>query len=333
VYQGGFLQVENAPQMAGTMKVWQFDRYGKPSVLRLKERPIPTPGPNDVLIEVLASGINPSDVANVGGHFHAPLPRVPGRDYAGVIAGGNGRVGEEVWGSGPAFGVARDGADAQYIVVPATWVSKKPSTLSMAQAATIGVPFLAAWWSLIEAVQLAAGETVLVTGVSGAVGNAATQIAHARGARVIGADRSQGNPSGADALIDTTDQDLVKETMALTWGKGADAALDTVGGALFEPTLKSLARGGRQVAIASRPAVVSFNLVDFYHELKQLIGFDTMKLTGEQIASTLDHLRDEFESGKLRPPDLRTWPFDDAVVAYEAVAAHEPPLKHALVMR
>jgi NADPH:quinone reductase len=318
--------------MTATMKAWCFDRYGKPSVLRLVERPIPVPGPNEVLIKVLASAINPSDVKNVSGHFHTPLPRVPGRDYAGITAGGEGRPGEEVWGSGPAFGVARDGTHAEYIVIPRTWMSIKPSTLTAAEAATIGVPYLAAWWSLVETARIAAGETVLITGVSGAVGNAATQIAHLRGARVIGADLSKENPSGADVLIDTSDHDLSTEVMRLTSGKGVDAALDTVGGPLFEPSLKSLAHGGRQVAIASAPQVVSFNLVDFYHGVKKLIGFDTMALTGEQIAATMDRLREQFESGNLRAPEIRTWPFERAVEAYEAVAKHEPPLKHVLLM-
>ncbi|MBV8148337.1 MAG: zinc-binding alcohol dehydrogenase family protein [Candidatus Eremiobacteraeota bacterium] len=315
------------------MKAWLFDRYGEPSVLRLEERPMPVVGPGEVLIEVLASGINPSDVKNLAGLFKSPLPRVPGRDYAGVIAGGDGKAGEEVWGSGPAFGVARDGADAQYIVVPSSWISRKPSALSMAEAATIGVPYLAAWWTLVETARIASGETVLVTGVSGAVGGAATQIAHARGARVIGADRSKENPSGADAMIDTTDQDLAQGVMALTSGKGVEVSLDTVGGTLFEASLKSLARGGRQLAIASSPQVVSFNLVDFYHGLKQLIGIDTMALTGEQIAATMDELRVQFENGKLHPPEIRTWPFERAVEAYEAVANHEPPLKHVLLVR
>jgi NADPH:quinone reductase len=316
--------------MAGTMKAWCFDRYGEPTVLRLEERPMPTPGKNEVLIEVVASGINPSDVKNVSGHFKAPLPRVPGRDYAGVIVSGDGRAGEEVWGSGPGFGVARDGVHAQFVAMPSSWVSRKPSTLTMAQAAAIGVPFLAAWWSLVETAQIAAGETVLVTGVSGAVGSAATQIAHARGARVIGADRSPDNPSGADVLIDTTEHDLSSEVMERTSGEGVELVLDTVGGPLFEPSLKSLARRGRQVAIASTPQVVSFNLVDFYHGLRRLLGVDTMALNGKEIAATMNQLRLAFENGKLLAPEIRTWPFDRAIEAYEAVAKHDPPTKHVL---
>jgi NADPH:quinone reductase len=314
------------------MKVWQFDRYGPPPVLTLIERPALVPGAGQVLVKLEASGVNPSDVKNVAGHFKAPLPRVPGRDYAGIVIAGDGQEGDEVWGSGPGFGVVRDGAHAEYIVLASAWLSRKPRTLSMAQAASIGVPFLAAWWALIAAGRLQAGETILITGASGAVGNAATQIAHERGARVIGADLSTANPSRVDAIIDTTKEPLTEAVLALTERRGVDLVFDTVGGALFEPALNSLRPEGRQIAIASSPQIVSFNLVDFYHGRRRLIGVDTMALTGEQIAGTLDALREGFENGSLQPSPLKTWPFASAVEAYEAVARRHPPTKHVLTM-
>jgi NADPH:quinone reductase-like Zn-dependent oxidoreductase len=314
------------------MKALRFERYGTPRVLILDERPIPAPGAGEVLIKVLASGINQSDVKNVAGHFKAALPRVPGRDFAGVVVAGAGQEGTEVWGSAPGFGVTQDGTHAEYIAIPLAWTARKPSTLDMAQAAGLGVPYLAAWDSLVKVAQIQAGETVLIMGVSGAVGRAATQIAHWRKARVIGAGVSLDNPSGAEAMIDTTRQDLAQEVHALTGGKGADLALDLVGGVLFEPVSKSLRKGGRQIAIASNPQVVSFNLVDFYHGLKQLVGVDTMSLSGEEIKATLEGLVPGFESADLTPPTLRKWPLTDAIQGYEAVAAGGGGVKHVLIM-
>ncbi len=314
-----------------TMKVWSFDRYGPPSALQLHERDLPQPGPGEVLVKVAATAINPSDVKNVSGHFKASTPRVPGRDYAGIVVAGDGRHGEEVWGSGPGFGVARDGAHAEYLLMPSAWVSRKPAQLSMQQAAAIGVPYLTAWSALVTAGDIQPGETVLVTGVSGAVGRAATQIAHWKQARVIGASRSMDNPSGADAIIDTTRQDLSAEVKALTDGKGADLALDAVGGELFEHCLHALRRGGRQIAISSNPQVVSFNLVDFYHGVKRLIGVDSMGLNGPDIAALMDLLRAGFEEGALQPPAVQTWSFDQAIDAYEAVAVGGAPVKHVLL--
>ncbi|MEO7073457.1 MAG: zinc-binding alcohol dehydrogenase family protein, partial [Rhodanobacter sp.] len=235
------------------------------------------------------------------------------------------------WGSGPGFGVARDGAHAEYFVMPSGWVSRKPPQLSMAQAAAIGVPYLTAWSALVTAGKIQAGETVIVTGVSGEVGRAATQIAHWKKARVMGASRSTDNPSAADAVIDTTRQDLAGEVKALTDGEGAHLALDVVGGALFAPCLQALRRGGRQVVIASNPQVVSFNLVDFYHGVKKLVGVDSMGLSGADIVVMLGQLRTGFELGVLQPPAVKTWSFDQAVEAYEAVAKGGVPRKHVLM--
>jgi len=313
------------------MSEWFFDRYGTPEVLSLRRRAVPIPGPGEVLVKVLATAINPSDVKNVSGHFKSRTPRVPGRDFAGVVAAGCGREGEEVWGSGSGFGVARDGAHAQYIVLRSSWVGRKPAKLDMAQAAAVGVPYLTAYCSLVTEGRLQEGETALVTGVSGAVGRAATQIAHWRKARVIGAGRSPENPSGADLLVDMTKQDLPGRVMELTGGKGADLALDAVGGPMFEACLRSLGRRGRQIAIVSDPQVVSFNLVDFYHGMKHLVGVDSMGLGGEEILASMDALRAGFEAGALEAPAVKTWAFEEAVEAYRAVARGGVPVKHVLV--
>jgi NADPH2:quinone reductase len=306
--------------MSKKMKVWSFDRYGTPDVLALSERDVPTPGKGEVLVQVDATAVNPSDVANVGGHFKSSLPRVPGRDFAGVIASGDGPVGTEVWGSGPGWGVKTDGTHAEYIVMPADWVSARPKNLTTEEAASIGVAYLAAWSALVKVGNVQAGESVLVTGASGAVGRAATQIAHWRGARVIGAGISLENPSGADAMIDVKTQDLASAALELTGGKGVDLVLDGIGGSLFEPCIRSLRHGGRQIAIASSPQVVSFNLVDFYHGVKTLAGVDTMALSGPDIVRVMNQLRAGFEEGVLRPPPVQTWAFKDAPRAYEAVA-------------
>jgi NADPH2:quinone reductase len=316
--------------MAKKMKVWVFDRYGAPDVLALRERDVPTPGKGEVLIEVVAAGVNPSDVGNVGGHFKAPLPRVPGRDFAGVIVGGDGLVGTEVWGSGPGWGVAADGAHAEYVVLPADWISTRPKNITREEAAAVGVPYLAAWSTLVSVGNLRAGESVLVTGVSGAVGRAATQIAHWKGARVIGASISLENPSGADVVVDTTKQDLASEVLKLTEGKGVDLVLDAVGGPLFEPCIESLRHGGRQVSIASKPQTVTFNVVDFYHGMKTLSGVDTMSLSGPEVTTLMNQLRAGFEEGALRPPPVQTWAFTDAPRAYEAVAHEQGGKKHVL---
>ena len=312
-----------------TMTALRFDRYGPPAVLSLTERDLPVPGPGEVLIEVRATAINPSDVKNVAGAFHTVLPRVPGRDYAGIVAGGDAPRGQEVWGSGPGFGVTRDGAHARYVVAPADSVSAKPAGLSMEQAASVGVPFLTAWSALVTQGRIEAGETVLIVGAAGAVGRAAAQIARWKGARVVPAMRGRdGIPPGT---IDTRAPDMPRAVRALTGGAGADLVLDTVGGALFEPSLLSLREGGRHIAIASNGTRrVSFDLIDFYHNKAHLMGVDSLKLSGPEIASVLDALRPGFESGDLRPFEVRTWPLARAVEAY-GEAERGGPVKQVLL--
>jgi NADPH:quinone reductase len=314
------------------MRVWSFEAYGPPSVLALRERARPTPGKGEVLVRIVATAVNPSDVKNVGGHFKAVLPRVPGRDFAGVVLGGDAAEGMEVWGSGPGWGVREDGVHAEYVAMPASWISAKPKALRMEEAAAIGVPYLAAWSALVTAGKLERGETALVTGVSGAVGRAATQIAHWNGARVIGASRSLDNPSGADAMIDTSKEELAKRALELTDGRGVDLVLDAVGGPLFEPCLRALRPRGRQIAIVSNPPVVSFNLVEFYHGQKTLLGVDTMKLSGPEVARLMDRFRVGFEEGALVPPPVRTWAFEKAPRVYEAVASGTSDRKQVLLL-
>jgi NADPH:quinone reductase-like Zn-dependent oxidoreductase len=316
-----------------TMKSLRFEKYGPPAVLSIQELRVPDPKPREALIELHASAVNPSDVKNVAGSFKASLPRVPGRDYAGVVVAGDGWKGKQVWGSGAGFGVTRDGTHAQYLVADLDSLSEKPSRLSMEEASAVGIPYLAAWSALIDAADIQAGETLLITGALGAVGRAATQIAHWKKARVIGAGISD-EPSDVDVYVNVTSKDLPVEVKALTDGKGVDLVLDAVGGPMFEPSLKSLRLGGRQVAIASTGnGRVEFNLVDFYHNRLRLIGVDTVKLTNREIAEIMNHLRAGFEDGHLRPSPVQTWTLDQGIDAYEAVEKGATSRKNVLLPR
>ncbi|NUU66327.1 zinc-binding alcohol dehydrogenase family protein [Enterobacteriaceae bacterium BIT-l23] len=313
------------------MKSWVFERYGGPDVLQLRECPVPEPAADEVLIKVAASAINPSDVKNLNGAFAAPVPRVPGRDFSGIIVKGAGREGEAVWGSGAGFGISKDGTHEEYIVLPSSTVGKKPESLSLSAAASIGVPFLAAWYGLTHCGALKSGQTVLITGAMGAVGKAASQIARWKGARVVGAIREHPTTnSDSGRMVSTSDQNWAEQVREYTDGRGVDLILDTVGGPLFNQCLSALGRGGAYVVLASGKPEVTFNLVNFYHELQQLIGFDTMKLNDIDIKHSLDILAKGFDSGDLVPPDYRNWPFEQAPQAYQAVAKGTQGIKQIL---
>jgi NADPH2:quinone reductase len=316
------------------MKALRFHTFGPPSVLAIEEVPTPEPGPGEVLVRVRAAGLNPADLKNIGGHFHSTtLPRTPGRDCAGVVIAGARHPGEEVWFSAPGFGITRDGVQAEYVAVPEAAFSRKPASLTMEQAAAIGVPFITAWAALIDAANLQAGETVLIVGAAGAVGQAGVQIANWKGARVLGAARGSGPIRGVAALIDTTAENLSERVLAITGGQGADTVFDTVGGPLFEPALRCLRHGGRQIAITSTgDSKVTFNLVDFYHNELHLIGLDSNALTASDVGGIAEKLRPGFESGVLIPPDIEPVAFENAIEAYRKLAAGAGGKKYVLTL-
>jgi NADPH:quinone reductase len=317
------------------MKALRFETYGPPSVLAIHELPLPQLEEGEVLVEIKASSINPSDVGTVAGRFHSKLPMTPGRDYAGIVVNGGEWKGQEVWGTGAGFGTVRPGAHAEFVAVPHSWLSEKPAKLSMEQAAVVGVPYLAAWQSLVEAGNIQKGERLLISGGGGAVGHAATQIAHWKGAVVIAADISQGAQE-ADNFINLKETELVSGVQQATSGMGVDIVLDTVGGELFRSCLRTLRVGGRQIAIANAAgpdAEVHFNLTDFYHNQLHLIGVDTQKLTGPEIAGVLNHLREGFQAGFLDVSQPELNPFAEAVEAYKKVAEKKTRAKQVLVFR
>ena len=258
------------------------------------------------------------------------LPRTPGRDFSGVVeARPASWIGAEVWGTGGDTGFTRDGSHAEYIVVPASSLRRKPSVLAFDQAASVGVNFITAWKGLVDGADLRAGETVLIIATSGGVGNAAVQIAKRIGARIIGVDRRGRRPGAA---ISEAGLSLMADGAGIpaavrdaTGGRGVDVALDCVGGVMSRHALDCLALSGRLVEMSVTGArEVTFNLADFYHNENRLIGIDTLKLDLTASAEVLEKLAPGFDAGDYRPAQIaRRFPLADAVVAYQAVAAGE----------
>jgi NADPH2:quinone reductase len=310
------------------MRAVRFKAFGDPSVLEVAEMAAPAVGETTALVRIIAASINPSDVKNVAGTMRqTTLPRIPGRDFAGVVEAGPAVwIGAAVWGTGGDTGFTRDGTHAEMIAVPVASLRRKPDTLSFDQAASVGVNYIAAWCGL-EAAGLSAGETVLLIGAGGGVGGAAAQIARRLGARVIGADRRAPHPDApihriAEKLI-LDAKDLPVEVRAATGGKGADVVFDLVGGVMFRNAVDSLALRGRLVEIAATgQREVSFDLADFYHNESRLYGVDTLKRDLEASAEVLEVLTPGFVVGDYRAaPITETCGLGDAQKAYRKVAA------------
>lgn len=288
---------------------------------------------DQVLVQIHAAGVNPSDVkAALGQMPYAVWPRTPGRDFAGVVVEGpSALVGQEVWGSGGELGIRRDGTHASHVVLDAASVRPKPSSLSMAEAAGIGVPFVTAIDGYRRAGAPGPGDAVLICGLNGKVGQAAAQLASLRGARVIGVVRRDepyvGHASGPVEVIDASSGDAAARIRDLTGGRGVDLVFNTVGSPYFELAHRSLAVQGRQIIIATIEKIVPFNLFEFFRGRHSYVGVDTLALDSPVCAELLETLRADFDAGRLRPfvVEQGLHGFDDAAKAYQAVLGSTRP--------
>jgi NADPH:quinone reductase-like Zn-dependent oxidoreductase len=308
------------------MKAIQFKSFGPPDVLELVELPKPTCVEGSAIVQVRSAAVNPSDVKNVAGSFaKTTLPRIPGRDFSGVVVEGpSSWLGVDVWGTGGDIGFTRDGSQAEFLSIPAAALTRKPNSLSHEQASAVGVNFVVAWLGTMNYAKLLEGETVVVIGVGGGVGGAVVQIAKACGCRVIGVDREP-PPAASPAarLIDewlSSDETMVERVRELTQG-GSELVYDTVGGIVFEQALRMAKHRGRVIEISAvGKRRVEFDLIDFYHNETQLFGVDSAKLGVVESARIMESLEPRFDKGLYQPPLIaERFPLEAAKQAYRAV--------------
>jgi NADPH2:quinone reductase len=239
-----------------SMKAAVLENYGAPFRLTDVARPAPRAG--QVLVRIMASGVNPLDLkirAGAAEHARHALPAILGIDLAGVVdAVGPGvttfRVGDEVYGmTGGVGGV--QGSLAEYAAVDADLLALKPSHFTMREAASLPLVFITAWEGLVDRAHMSAGQTVLVQGGAGGVGSIAIQIARAFNATVF----ATGAASRASVIeqlgatpIDHTKMQVEDYVAAFTSGRGFDVVYDTAGGASLDASFKAISRFGHVVS-------------------------------------------------------------------------------------
>lgn len=309
------------------MKALQFSKTGDLAALSVVDVPVPTPAPGEVLVQVHAAGLNPSDVKNVLGRFpYTTLPRIPGRDFSGVVVEGpQALVGKAVWGTGKDLGFYRDGAHAGYLTLPADGVALKPESLSFVQAASLGVPYTTAWDALQRS-GVGIDTRLLVIGANGAVGTAALALAKVLGARVLAAVRRVEQvkalaQQGIEAVLLGEPEALAAQVNGIFAG-GAEVIFDTTGHWL-PAAVPALAVFGRLAIIAAPlDGHVQLPALALYRKGGSLIGVNSLLYNCAECARMLETFGQYFDQGLLPvPDDLEETALVDGLGAYAKVNA------------
>ena len=231
---------------------------------------VPRPGPGQVLVEIMAAGVNPSDVKASLGHMpHAVWPRTPGRDFGGIVREGpSSMIGMEIWGGGGELGITQDGSHAKWMVLDQKAVRAKPANFTMQEAGSIGVPFITAYEGLREAGGVQPTDVVLVCGGNGKVGQAAIQLATMAGAKVFAVEYNEqpllAHTNAPVEMLNSAKDDVAAIVREKTGGHGADIVFNTVGSPYFEIANNAMAKQARQVFISTFDRAVPFDIFNFF---------------------------------------------------------------------
>lgn len=243
------------------MKAITLPSFGGPEVLTVSE--IPTPGINadEVLVRVVAAGVNRADLLQRQGNY-APPPgesEIPGLEVSGIVVQVGSRV--EGWSEGDEVcALLAGGGYAEHVAVPAGQLLPVPAGISLVDAAALPEVTCTVWSNLVMTAGLQRGDTLLVHGGSSGIGTTAIQIARRLGVRVAvtagsAAKLERCRELGASILIDYKEQDFVEELRAATDGRGADVILDNMGAKYLPRNVAALATGGRLVIIGMQGGV------------------------------------------------------------------------------
>ncbi|OQD61270.1 hypothetical protein PENPOL_c017G03437 [Penicillium polonicum] len=313
------------------MKALQLSKELEASLptLSLVNLPIPTSTTGLALVKVQYSCINPSDKLNsIGGFPKTTFPRIPGRDYCGTVVDLKHEsdsmrskwIGKTVYGTGGAeLGFKMDGPHAQYCLITENMLIEKPDTISLLQAATVGVPFTTALRCLTRA-RTKPEDIVLVLGAGGAVGSSAVQIAQAIGCkRVLTATRNKDhNP---DIILEgDISAEFQSKIPSLTNNIGVNVVIDTIGNLdIMNAAIQALAVKGRYAWIAAPrggSTKLGFDIFEAYRKEIELVGCNSGLATTEDTAEEMQILTRFFEQNLIRPrpeSSMNVVDLDDAV--------------------
>ena len=320
--------------LPAVMTAIEIAEPGGPEVLRPCRRPLPAPGPGEVLIQVTAAGVNRPDLRQRSGHYPPPagVTDIPGLEVSGRIVA----LGPEVEADAGALGrpvcaLVQGGGYAQYCVAPLRQCLPIPAGLEPAAAAALPETFFTVWTNVFERGRLAAGETLLVHGGASGIGTTAIQLARALGARVIATAGSAAKCEacralGAELAIDYRREDFARRVLDHTGGRGADVILDMVRAGYLKPNLDCLAVEGRLVIIAflgGREDSVPF--AQLVSRRQTITGSTLRPQSVEAKARMAEGLERRvwplLAEGRIRPVIFARFPLAEAAAAHAALEA------------
>lgn len=309
------------------MRVVEISAPGGPEVLRLGERPRPQPGPGEVLIAVVAAGVNRPDILQRKGAYPAPAGAsdIPGLEVAGtVVECGDGvatlAVGDTV------CALVSGGGYAEYCLADALQCLPVPTGLSVLEAASLPETYFTVWSNVYDRAALKTGQSLLVQGGTSGIGVAAIQLASALGSRVYATAGSAEKCAaclrlGAARAINYRSEDFVAVVKAETGGRGVDVILDMIGGDYLMRETAALAEDGRLVFINAMGGVkTTVNLVEIMVKRLTITG-STLRarppaVKAEIARRLLAQVWPLFEVGKLRPVIHRVFDYPQAAAAH-----------------
>lgn len=312
------------------MKAVYISEPGGPEVLEIRDVPAPVPGPGEVLIDVVAAGLNRADVQQRRG-FYPPPPGasdIPGLEVSGRIAAFGPEVSKPFSVGDKVVALLSGGGYAQQVAVPAEQVLRLPDGVDLVTAAALPEVAATVYSNLIMTAQLQAGETVLIHGATGGIGTMAIQLAKAYGAKVAataGTAEKVGTAKaflGADIVINYAEEDFAESLKAQNGGKGADVILDVVGAKYLQQNVEALAEYGRLVVIGLQGGVKGeLNLGQLVSKRAAIIGTALRPRPIAEKGVIMNAVRESvwpmLADGRIKPFVAKSFPLEQVREAHE----------------
>src|SRR5215468_11286982 len=330
-------KVDSPGQERVMARVVRFHKTGGPEVLQIENVEVPPPGKGEVQITIKALGLNRAEsMFRSGQYLEDPkLPARLGYEAAGTVAAvGPGvegfKVGDAV-STIPAFSLNQYGLYGDLANAPVHAVTHHPASLSWEEAASIWMQYLTAYGALIDIAKLTKGDTILIPAASSSVGLAALQIANKVGAVPVALTRGKSKrqallDAGAAHVIATGEQNLVKEVLGITGGKGARVVFDPVGGPTFAKLAQATARLGTLFLYgALSPEPTPLPLFDVLGKWVTIRGYVMMEITSDpaRLERAKKFVNDGLASGSFKPLVAKTFPLDKIVEAHRFLESNQ----------